>query len=147
MARLRVGSLIRKEQQSSSQQQDGQGQQKQQYYQYYLKKQTEKRNRGNTHEVPIFEISACLFQLWKKEREREKLLLLLKKEGIMSMWITKKWTPARPNKMIEKMKGILKEFNPCLQITPTPQTHAILVDAGGISTGIFSTINQAVILR
>jgi len=57
-ARLRVDSLIRKEEE-----------QKQQQQQYYLKKQTEKRNRGNTHEVPIFEISACLFQLWKKERK------------------------------------------------------------------------------
>ena len=79
---------------------------------YYIKKQTEKRNRGNSHEIPILEISAYLIQLWKKERKT----LLEREESIISLWITKKLKPKRPNKMIEKMILILKEFNPCLQL-------------------------------
>jgi hypothetical protein len=36
---------------------------------YYLKKQTEKTNRGNSHELAILDVGACLFLLWKKERD------------------------------------------------------------------------------
>ena len=52
IARLQIDSLI--------QEQD---------FKYYIKNKTEKRNRGNSHEIPILEISAYLFQLWKKERK------------------------------------------------------------------------------
>jgi hypothetical protein len=80
---------------------------------YYLKKQTEKTNRGNSHEIPILEVSAYLFLLWKKERD-----VLLKNEttSIVSLWINSKLQPARPSKMVERLQKILKEFNPCLQM-------------------------------
>ena len=51
---------------------------------YYLKKQTEKTNRGNSHEIPILEVSAYLFLLWKKERDT---LLGENATSIISLWI------------------------------------------------------------
>ena len=94
ITRLKVDSLIQKDSK------------------YYLQKQTEKRNRGNSHEIPIFSISAYLIQLWKKERKT----LLEREDSIVSLWITKQLKPYRPGKLIEKMQLLFKEFNPCLQM-------------------------------
>jgi hypothetical protein len=80
---------------------------------YYLKKQTEKTNRGNSHEIPILEVSAYLFLLWKKERDA---LMKDMTTSIVSLWINGKFQPARPSKMVERLQKILKEFNPCLQM-------------------------------
>jgi len=95
IARLRTDSLIQKE---SS---------------YYLKKQTEKKNRGNSHEIPILEISAFIFKVWLNERKS----LIKEDDSIVSLWITTELKPARPAKMVEKMKDILKEFNKMFTIT------------------------------
>jgi hypothetical protein len=35
---------------------------------FYVRKLIEKRGRGNSHEVPLLDISALLFLVWKKER-------------------------------------------------------------------------------
>jgi hypothetical protein len=78
-----------------------------------IEKQTEKTNRGNSHEVPILEVSAYLFLLWKKERET---LMKDKTTSIVSLWINGKLQPARPSKTVERLQKVLKEFNPCLQI-------------------------------
>jgi hypothetical protein len=83
---------------------------------FFLKKLVEKRNRGNTHEVPLLEISGFLFLLWKRER---KLLLEQygkKEDAVMSLWVTHHLEPARPDTMVDKMKRLIKEFNPCLQM-------------------------------
>jgi hypothetical protein len=80
---------------------------------YYLKKQTEKTNRGNSHEIPILEVSAYLFLLWKRERDA---LMKDKIDSIVSLWINGKFQPARPSKTVERLQKILKEFNPCLQM-------------------------------
>ncbi len=98
VARLQIDSLIQK---------NGQ---------FFLKKLVEKRNRGNTHEAPLFEISGFLFLLWKRER---KVLLErngMKEDSIMSLWISCHLKPARPDIMVDKMKLLIKEFNPCLQM-------------------------------
>jgi hypothetical protein len=80
---------------------------------YYLKKQTEKVNRGNSHEIPILEVSAYLFLLWKRERDA-----LLKEDSnkIVFLWINMNFKPARPSMMVERLRRLLKDFNPCLQM-------------------------------
>ena len=95
MCRLHTDSLIRKN------------------VEYFLKKQTEKTNRGNSHEIPILEVSAYLFHLWKKERDS---LLKDKSTSFVSLWINGKGQPAKPSLMIERFQRILREFNPCLQM-------------------------------
>jgi hypothetical protein len=80
---------------------------------YYLKKQTEKTNRGNSHEIPILEVSAYLFLLWKKERDA---LLNENSTSIVSLWINTNLKPSRPTMIVERLRKILKEFNPCLQM-------------------------------
>jgi len=80
---------------------------------FYLKKQTEKVNRGNSHELPILEVSAYLFMMWKRERDA-----LLKDDTtkIVSLWIDGKGQPTTPGMLVKKLKRLLKEFNPCLQM-------------------------------
>jgi hypothetical protein len=80
---------------------------------YYLKKQTEKTNRGNSHEIPLLEVSAYLFLLWKKERDS---MIEDNTTSIVSLWINSKFQPARPSEMVKHLQTILKEFNPCLQM-------------------------------
>jgi hypothetical protein len=80
---------------------------------YYLKKQTEKTNRGNSHEIPILEVSAYLFLLWKKERDA---LLKENVTPIVSLWMDTKLRPASPFIMVEHLRIVIKEFNPCLQM-------------------------------
>jgi hypothetical protein len=80
---------------------------------FYLKKQTEKVNRGNSHEIPILEVGAYLFMMWKKERDA-----LLKDDAtkIVSLWVDGKGQPAKPGMLVKKLQLLLKEFNPCLQM-------------------------------
>jgi hypothetical protein len=99
VARLQIDSLLRKESH------------------FFLKKLIEKRGRGNAHEVPLLDISALLFLVWKRER---KILLEkngLKEDAVMSLWITEHFKPARPDVLMREMKKLLKQFNPCLQMT------------------------------
>ena len=98
VARLQIDSLIQK---------NGQ---------FFLKKLVEKRNRGNTHEVPLLEISGFLFLLWKRERKALLEQCGKKEDTVMSLWITHHLQPARPDTMVDKLKLLLKEFNPCLQM-------------------------------
>ena len=75
---------------------------------YYLKKQTEKTNRGNSHEIPILEVSAYLFLLWKKERDA---LLKENSTSIVSLWINTNHKPSRPSMIVERLRKICsKEF-------------------------------------
>jgi hypothetical protein len=80
--------------------------------QFYLK-QTEKTNHGNSHEIPILDVGACLFLLWKKERD---VLLMGKSSKIVALWINGKGEPAKPAMMVRCLQKRLKDFNPCLQI-------------------------------
>jgi hypothetical protein len=50
-------------------------------------KQTEKTNRGNSHEIPILDVGACIFLLWKKERD---VLLMGNPTSIVALWINGK---------------------------------------------------------
>jgi hypothetical protein len=95
MCRLHVDSLICKDRE------------------YYLKKQTEKTNRGNSHEIPILEVSAYLFLPWKKERDA---LMKENVTSIISLWIDTKLTPASPFIMVEHLRIVIKAFKPCLQM-------------------------------
>jgi hypothetical protein len=99
VARLQIESLLRKESQ------------------FFLKKLIEKRGRGNSHEMPLLDISVLLFLVWERER---KILLEkngLKEDAVMSVCITMHLKPARPDVLMKEMKKLLKQFNPCLQMT------------------------------
>jgi hypothetical protein len=65
--------------------------------QFYLKKQTEKTNRGNSHEIPILDVGACLFLLWKKETD---VVLMGNSSKIVALWINGKGEPAKPAMMV-----------------------------------------------
>jgi hypothetical protein len=79
---------------------------------YYLKNKL-KRQIEEFHEIPILEVSAYLFLLWKKERDA---LMKDKTTSVVSLWINGKFQPAGTCKMVKHLQKILKEFNPCLQM-------------------------------
>jgi hypothetical protein len=68
---------------------------------YYLKKQTEKTNRGNSHELLILDVGTFLFLLWKKERD---VLLNGNATKIVSLWINGKGEPAKPATMVRRLQ-------------------------------------------
>jgi hypothetical protein len=91
----------------------------------FSQEQTEKTNRGNSHEIPILEVSAYLFLLWKKERDA---LLKENADSIVSIWMNPKFQPSSANPIhfqpsTTKTMGTKSEFtnvNLLSNTTPEP---------------------------